>query len=168
MWYTVRVFWPEKVTIAANLISAIGFLYLRFAESATLLYIGRIFGGYALGILFANTPLYNGEISQSKLRKFTGSFLLVFQNVGLVMTFGLSTIMSWRTTVLIMMGFPCLNTILLIFCPKSPTWLMICGQNEQAISVVRSLRGNEEVSVKEIQRIEQNIREAKRVSYSGY
>ena len=154
-------FGRKKVTIAANLISVVGFLFLRFAESATLLYVGRILGGYVFGILFANTPLYNGEISQSKLRKLTGAFMVVFHNAGLVITFGLSTILSWRTITLIMMGFPCLNTILLIFCPESPTWFMICGKNEQAISVLKSLRGNEEVAMNEIQRIEQNIRKQK-------
>ena len=154
-------FGRKKVTLAANLISVLGLLFLRFAESVILLYIGRIFGGYAFGILFANTPIYNGEISQSRLRKFTGAFMVALHNAGLVMTFGLSTILSWRTTVLIMMGFPCVNIVLLIFCPESPTWLMISGKTEQAVSVLRSLRGNEEVAMKEIQRIKQNISKQK-------
>ena len=151
-------FGRKKVNIGGNLISVFGFLFLRFATSVWLLYIGRILGGYSFGILFTNTPLYNGEISQSKLRKFSGSLMPTFYNAGFVSTFGLTTVLSWRTTILIMLGFPILNIILLVICPESPTWLMLSGKYEIAISTLTSLRGNEEVAMKEIKRIEQNIK----------
>ena len=80
-------FGRKKVNIGGNLISVFGFLFLRFADSVWLLYIGRILGGYSFGILFTNTPLYNGEISQSKLRKFSGSLMPTFYNAGFVTTF---------------------------------------------------------------------------------
>ena len=70
------------MSVAGNLISVSGFLFLRFSESATLLYIGRVLSGYSFRILFTNTPLYNGEISQSRLRKFTGTLMPDFYNAG--------------------------------------------------------------------------------------
>ena len=154
-------FGRKKVNIAGSLISVSGFLFLRFAESVTLLYIGRVLGGYSFGILFTNTPLYNGEISQSRLRKFTGALMPAFYNAGFVMTFGLTTIQGWRTVVLIMLGFPCINIGLLLICPESPTWMMISGRKEQTVSVLTSLRGSKDVAMKEIKRIEDNIKKQK-------
>ena len=147
--------------MGGNLISVFGFLFLRFADSVWLLYIGRILSGYSFGILFTNTPLYNGEISQSKLRKFSGSLMPTFYNAGFVTTFGLTTVMSWRTTILVMLGFPILNIILLVICPESPTWLMLSGKYEEAVSTLASLRGNEQVAMMEIKRIQQNIEKQK-------
>ena len=84
-----------------------------------------------------------------------------FYNAGFVTTFGLTTVLSWRTTILVMLGFPILNILLLVICPESPTWLMLSGKYEIAVSTLTSLRGNEEVAMKEIKRIQQNIEKQK-------
>ena len=81
-----------------------------------------------------------------------------FYNAGCVMTFGLTTIQDWRTTILIMLAFPCINVGLLMICPESPTWLMMSGKKDQAVSIVSSLRDREDVAMKEIKRIEENIK----------
>ena len=81
----------------------------------------------------------------------------IFYNAGFVMIFGITTVLDWRTAILIMLSFPIINIILLIICPESPTWLMLSGKSEQAASVLNSLRGNEEFAMSEIKRIEQNI-----------
>ena len=157
----VGCFGRKKVSIGGNMIILSGLLFLWFAESAPLLFTGRILGGYAFGLLFANTPLYNAEISQTRLRKFTGATMVLIYNAGFVITFGLTTILSWRTTILIVMVIPSINVVALLFCPESPTWLAQSGKNEQALSTLNSLRGNNDVAMKEIQRIELNIKKQK-------
>ena len=124
----IGYFGRKKVSIGANLISVSGFLFLWFAESVTFLYLGRILGGYAFGVLFANTPLYNAEISQSRLRKFTGAMMVLIYNIGFVTIFALTTILSWRTSILVVSAIPFINAILLVICPESPTWLMMSGK----------------------------------------
>ena len=154
----IGYFGRKKVSIGANLISVSGLLFLWFAESVTFLYLGRILGGYAFGILFANTPLYNAEISQSRLRKFTGAMMVLIYNIGFVTIFALTTILSWRTSILVASAIPFINAILLVICPESPTWLMMGGKNDQALSLLKSLRGNQGIAINEIKRIEDNIR----------
>ena len=66
----------------ANLLSACGFLFVRFASTVELLYVGRVLGGLSFGLCFANIPPYTGEISQSRVRKFTATFMQTFYNAG--------------------------------------------------------------------------------------
>ena len=150
--------------ISANLFSIIGFLFLRFANTVALLYLGRLTGGYCFGLGFANIPQYTGEISQSRVRKFTATLMPTFYIVGFVVTFGLSTFLSWRTVILIVLCLPCINVATLFICPESPTWLMIRSKKEQANSVMMSLRGDLEIARKEIGRMEENLARQKQIA----
>ena len=147
----------KKVMILANMFSAIGFVFVRFANNVALLYFGRLIAGLSFGLCFANIPPYTGEISQSRVRKFTATFMQTFYNTGFVITFGLNTFLNWRTSIWILLCFPCITTITLLFCPESPTWLMIKGKGDLGTSVLSSLRGNPIIAATEIERIKQNL-----------
>ena len=157
-------FGRKKVMISANLFSIMGFLFLRFANTVELLYLGRVTGGYCFGLGFANIPQYTGEISQSRVRKFTASLMPTFYNVGFVVTFGLSTFLTWRTVILIVLCLPCINVAMLFICPESPTWLVITLNKERANSVMMSLRGDLEIAQKEIERMEENLARQKEIT----
>ena len=150
-------FGRKKTMILANLLSLSGFLFLRFSVNVAMLYISRIIAGFSFGLCFANIPPYTGEISQPRIRKFTGSFMPTFYNIGFVITFGLSTFLKWRTILSIVLCSPCVNIILLFFCPESPTWFMNQGKKESAIAYMKALRGDSEIALKEIKRIENNL-----------
>ena len=65
----------RKITMrTANVVILCGFLFTYFGYSITMLYIGRLLIGYSNGLWTQSAPVYTGEISQPKLRKFTGSF----------------------------------------------------------------------------------------------
>ena len=147
--------------ILANILSLAGFLFLRFANIVALLYTSRIVGGVSFGLCFAIISPYIAEISQPKIRKFTVPLMPVFYNTGFIITFLLSTFLDWKTIVSIIIFSPCINIICLFFCPESPTWLMLKGNKEMAVSCMLSMRGDANVANKELERIEKNLEKQK-------
>ena len=140
----------------ANLSSSCGSLFVRFATNVQLLYVGRILGGLSFGMCFANIPPYTGEISQSRVRKFTATFIQTFYNTGFVIMFGMTTFLDWRTAIWILLCFPLINIITLSICPESPIWLMNQGKEKECLFVLNALRGNEAIAKDEVERIKRN------------
>ena len=161
-------FGRKKTMMLANIFSISGFLFLRFANNVSLLYVSRILGGISFGLCFANIPPYTGEINHPRIRKFTGSLMPTLYNIGIVTTFALSTQFTWKTIVSIMLCFPCGVTVVLFFCPESPTWLMTKGKKKEAISNMEELRGNSELAMKEIETIENNLSKQKEVANTAH
>ena len=56
----------------SQVIYIIGLLFLRFATGVAMLYVGSFLGGYSIAITISAIPMYIGEISQPRIRKFTG------------------------------------------------------------------------------------------------
>lgn len=154
----------KKVMIIANLLSGSGFLFVRFANNVELLYFGRLVGGLSFGLCFANIPPYTGEISQSRVRKFTATFMQTFYNAGFVTTFGLTTFLDWRTAIWILLCFPCINILTISIIPESPTWLMIKNKENESMTALNSLRGNKLIALQEMKRIKQNVNKQKELS----
>ena len=148
----------------ANLSSSCGSLFVRFATNVQLLYVGRILGGLSFGMCFANIPPYTGEISQSRVRKFTATFIQTFYNTGFVIIFGLTTFLDWRTAIWILLCFPLINIITLSICPESPIWLMNQGKEKECLFVLNALRGNEAIAKDEVERIKRNLNRQKELN----
>ena len=148
----------RKIALMIAQVAALsGLLFIRFAGSIPMFYIGNFLGGYVAGLNTALIPAYTGEINQPRIRKFTGSFIVLSFTLGFSGTYLIGKFLSWRTTVSLVMVWPCTAFVLLFFCPESPTWHMLKGRKELATEILISLRGNGDVATKEIARIEQNI-----------
>ncbi len=140
-----------------------------FPESVTLLVVFRIIGGLGIGIASMNAPMYIAEIAPSKIRgrmvtyyqlAIVIGFFVVFLAtyfIGTNLTEAENIQYGWRQmfwSELIPSG---LFLILLFFVPKSPRWLALRGQSDQALVVLRKIHEEEEAQ-KEIFQIEQSLK----------
>ena len=149
----------RKTTImVTQVISFSGILCILLSTNMTLLYVGNLLAGYSNAIFIGLVPVYTGEISQARIRKATGSFMSMMFFVGFAVTYSIGSLASWKTTASIIMVWPLYAFVLLFFCPESPTWLINKGRNDLAVKTLISLRGDEGVAMKEIGRIEHNLK----------
>ena len=156
--------------MASNIIELCSILCIRFGRSLPILYFGRMMAGYALGLCNGNIPPYTSEICQPRIRMFTGAFFILADYGGFAITYVLDDLMPWKDALLVIAALPCINTFLLFFCPESPTWLLVNGGKNNAIATMKALRGNSEVAMQEIDRMDNNLRKQNqgRAQTNGY
>ena len=152
----------KRTIMLSQLISLAGFLIIRFANATSWFCIGNCLGGYSTGVNIAVMPTYIGEINQPRIRKFTGSFMSLFFTFGFSFAYLIGKFLSWRDTASIVIALPALGFVLLLFCPESPTWNMLKGRKEVATSIMIKLRGDTDIALKEISRIEDNLEKQRR------
>ena len=154
--------WGRKTTMmATQVLTLIGFICLRFAQSVQMFYIGAFLGGYTEGVYLFISALYTAEINQPKIRNYTMSFNMLSYFLMFCVTYVIAYFVSWRRTVSILLPLPCLNFLWLFLCPESPTFYMLKGRKEEAFATLVKVRGDKEVAIMEIKRIEENLEEQK-------
>lgn len=136
------------------LISAILFtasaLLCAFAESIGVFIIGRIIGGFGVGIAILVAPVYIAEISPASKRGWLVSFNQLLIVIGLSAAyfsnyFILKAIVDPLTNWRWMLGIEALPAILyfiaIFFIPESPRWLVMKGQDEKALKILNRING---------------------------
>lgn len=150
-----------------------------FPQSVSMLVFFRILGGLGIGIASMNAPMYIAEIAPSNIRGRMVTYYQLAIVIGFFVVF-LATYFignnlseaeniefGWRRmfwSELIPSG---LFLILLFFVPKSPRWLALKGNDEDALKVLKRINGDEAAEV-EIQQIKQSLNESNdgvKVSY---
>ncbi|XP_057538874.1 sugar transporter ERD6-like 16 [Amaranthus tricolor] len=118
-----------------------GWLALYFATGAMTLDIGRLFGGYGIGVLSYVVPIFIAEIAPKELRGGLTTLNQLMIVTGSSITFLMGSIISWR--VLALAGLvPCIALLSgLFFVPESPRWLAKVGRQKQFKLALRVLRG---------------------------
>ncbi|MEO9571964.1 MAG: sugar porter family MFS transporter [Polaribacter sp.] len=148
-------------------------------ESISLLVFFRIIGGLGIGIASMNAPMYIAEIAPAdkrgklvtyyQLAIVIGFFtvFLVTYSIGSKLTEAQNLEFGWRQmfwSELIPSG---LFLIALFFVPKSPRWLLLKNNDEEALSVLIKIHG-EENAKKEVNQIKKALEketEKKKVNY---
>ena len=131
-----------KIVAAFYLLCALG---CAFASSLWMIVAARILGGLAVGGSSVLGPIYLAEIAPASWR---GRLVACFQVnivIGVLVAYGSNYVLGsmnlgaseWRWK-LGMQALPALAFLgLLFFIPRSPRWLMMKGQREEAASVLR-------------------------------
>lgn len=110
-----------------------------------------------MGIAYAATPMYLGEISPPDIRGNLGSMLTVAVKLGTSIEFTIGPFLSVKNLAFISLVGPCLFVVAFIWLPESPYHLMRCNAKEKAINSLVQLRGKEDV-YKEADSIEQSVK----------
>ena len=140
-----------------------GLICIALANSFPLLLVGRLLTGYSNGSNKTSILPYTSEISQPQVRKLTGMLFSLFEQTGMSFIYMLGALLDWRTAVMITTAWPIITFILLLFCPKSPTWLLVKEREQDAYDSMKRLRGDENVTIAEVNRIKKNLEEQKSV-----
>jgi SP family galactose:H+ symporter-like MFS transporter len=150
-------FGRRKVIIAAAVIFALGAVSTATVPDVTLLILGRIAVGVAIGIASEVTPLYISEMSPPRMRGSLVSLNQLAITIGIVVSylvdFSLSAFQGWRY----MLGLAAIPAIILgigmLPLPDTPRWLVNHNEPDNARKVLKRIRSKDDVEgeVNEIQ-----------------
>ncbi len=137
-------------------------------ESTTLLVVFRVLGGIGIGIASMNAPMYIAEIAPAEKRGTLVTYYQLAVVIGFFVVF-LATYFignnnteaqnietGWRYMFWSELIPASAFLILLFFVPKSPRWLMIKGQEEEAKIILTQIHGKE-IAEKEFVEIQESI-----------
>jgi len=163
----------KKLLIIVAFLYALSALLSAYAYSYELLYIARMIGGFAFGSALILAPTYIAEISSPKNR----GKLVSIQQLNIVLGFFAAFLSNYYLNFLNtqgdslltdenvwrwMLGVELLPAVLyfifLFFVPKSPRWLYLKGNVNQAKTILKSIHGDV-IAAQEIESIEKNIQE---------
>ena len=140
-------FLSEKIGRRSSLILdstffTIGTLLTAFAINLEMILAGRFIQGHSSASAMVSAPMYTCEISQPKVRKYTGLFPVLCWDIGIAVSYLLGASLPWRYAIGVTIIAPITCFILLIICPESPTWLIFkCGEDEARKALIK-LRGH--------------------------
>ncbi len=140
----------RKLLIQVAILFVIGAIGTALAPSPTLLAIGRVVVGVAIGIASFTAPLYISEISPPAIRGKLVSLNQLMITLGIVVSYladyGLADKEAWRW----MFGLAAIPALILLiglfFVPESPRWLMGRSRDDEARSVLERVRDSGDVS----------------------
>ncbi|XP_067305023.1 solute carrier family 2, facilitated glucose transporter member 3 [Pseudorasbora parva] len=153
----------RKSMLLSNILALIGGGLMGLSSICTsyeLMIVGRLVIGGFCGLCTGLTPMYVGEISPTALRGAFGTLhqlgvvigILVAQILGLESLLGSQSL--WPLLLALTALPAVLQSVMLIFCPESPRYLLISlNREDEARQVLTHLRGHSDV--------EDDIREMK-------
>ena len=158
----------KKTIWLASTLALIGAILQTASVNISMFLVGRIVAGFAIGLVYAVSSIYNAEIAPPKIRGIVVglqtqliSFGYATSNwVGLFGSFAKGN-GQWR----IPLGIQCVPAVVLIvglaFLPESPRWLVSKERYEEAHRVIKKLHSDiateEDFSEREFKQIKQQI-----------
>lgn len=100
------------------------------------LIIARLCGGLAAGGCYNVVPMYVREISQDNIRGVLGSFIVLFQNIGILAMFAMGAYVDYYTVLWIVVWLPVLNILLMLKAPESPAFLVKKGKIDVSSKII--------------------------------
>jgi len=144
-------FGRRRVILGAALLFVAGGILCAIAAQLTVLLVGRVLVGLAIGIASMLTPLYLAEIAPARDRGAIVSLNQLCITIGILVSYLVgfafaSFVGGWRW----MLGIGAIPGIVLaigmLILPESPRWLAGHGRTEDAGAVLRRLRAGADVS----------------------
>ncbi|XP_034030470.1 solute carrier family 2, facilitated glucose transporter member 3 [Thalassophryne amazonica] len=146
----------RKSMLVSNILALLGGGLMglsALSRSFEMVIIGRLIIGVFCGLCTGLTPMYVGEISPTAVRGAFGTLhqlgvvigILVAQIFGLEFLLGSDELWPLLLALTVLPAF--LQSIMLLFCPESPRYLLIVlNQEEEARKALVRLRGHEDVN----------------------
>ncbi|XP_018564027.1 facilitated trehalose transporter Tret1-like [Anoplophora glabripennis] len=154
----VDIFGRKRMIIFSFLPFVASWLLIGFAESSTLMFVGRFLAGTTDGLSFTAVPMYLGEIADPQIRGLLVSTCPVCIVFGILLINILGACLPLDTTAFISTILPLLLLIIFPWMPESPYFYLMKGNEEEARESLRIFRGVEDVTV-ELNRISSAVKE---------
>ncbi|XP_050307280.1 facilitated trehalose transporter Tret1-like [Anthonomus grandis grandis] len=117
------------------------FLLFYFASKTIHILLGLLLTGFSGGLLEAPTLIYTVEITEPNLRGSMCSTSTLAIVIGLLLSFVIGTLYTWRTLALVNACIPLAFLLLLFALPESPYWLISKNKLDKARKNLAWLRG---------------------------
>ncbi|XP_014293265.1 facilitated trehalose transporter Tret1 [Halyomorpha halys] len=134
-----------------------GWILVLWSKSMLSLIVVRIFHGMATGIAFTITPIYTAEIAEPKLRgNLSGTFQITWY-LGTLYVFSFGPYVSYDIFVYVCLPLPIIFTIVWMFMPETPYYLLMAEREDEARNVLKYFRDGD--VEEELQEMKNAIRE---------
>lgn len=126
--------------IAYGLPFIVGWFLMAFANSITLLVLGRLLTGLCCGLVSGTAPTYVVEIAPPQIRGMLGTCFQVMVVIGILLAalggllFTWGQLAGWSSLAALIMS------LIMFFMPETPQWLLSKGRNEEAEASLARLR----------------------------
>ncbi|HTV84846.1 MAG TPA: sugar porter family MFS transporter [Dyella sp.] len=164
-WMSAALGRKRSLILGAVLFVA-GSLLCGLAWSADTLIAARVVLGLAIGISTFTAPLYLAEVAPEYIRGAMISLYQLMITIGILVAFLSDTLLSysgnWRWMLGVIAIPGALFLIGVLFLPDSPRWLMMRQRDQEALDVLRRLRGDPDVVRREASDIREQLRTPQR------
>ncbi|KAH8693572.1 MFS transporter [Talaromyces proteolyticus] len=158
----------KKTIWLASILALIGAILQTAAVNIEMFLVGRIIAGFAIGLVYAVSSIYNAEIAPPKIRGVTVGLQTQLISLGYALANWIGVFGSfakgnaaWR----IPLGIQCVPAVILIiglfWLPESPRWLIQKGKYEPAKAVIEKLHSDINADAnfceREFQQIKQQV-----------
>jgi len=132
----------RKTLLLVAVVFVVGALWAALAPNPTMLILGRLVLGFAVGGATQTAPIYVAELSPTKFR---GRLVLFFQiaiGVGIVIStiVGATEVINWRIAVGAASVPAAFMLIMMLRLPESPRWLAKTGDPDGARAALERVR----------------------------
>jgi len=164
-WLSAALGRKRSLILGAVLFVAGSLLCAVSASPATLI-VARVVLGLAIGIASFTAPLYLAEVAPEYIRGAMVSLYQLMITIGILVAFLSDTAFSysgswrWMLGVIAIPGGLFLLGVFVL--PDSPRWLLMRGRRDEALDVLRRLRGDPAVVTREVRDIEEQLKRPQR------
>jgi MFS transporter, SP family, galactose:H+ symporter len=149
--------------ILTSIIFILGALICAFADSFQTLLVGRTIVGLGIGLASTTVPVYISEVAPAKARGWQVSLFQLAITIGIlgayIVDYAFAGSGGWRW----MLGLAAVPGAMLglgmLFLPESPRWLAKHGQTDNALAILKRIRGSSDVAA-EFQEIRNTLSQA--------
>ncbi|KZC09071.1 Facilitated trehalose transporter Tret1, partial [Dufourea novaeangliae] len=146
---TITERFGRKVTgCLAALPVCVSWLLTIFATKHAHLLVARFFSGVGSAMTLYVVPLYVSEISCDRIRGMLGSLLVFILNGGILLSYIIGAVLSFRVFAIVMLAVPFLYLTVFSFVPESPVYLMRRNRPLEAARSLRWLKAGHEPTVR--------------------
>lgn len=133
----------RKISIMIDcLVFVLATIFFICACNFEMILVARFVQGHAASSSAVSIPLYTSETSQPQVRKITGVLAVICYCCGSALSSILGASCHWRLAIGLFLLAPFGSLAILSQSPKSPTWLLSKGHEEEAVSALTSLRAD--------------------------
>ncbi|XP_015111734.1 facilitated trehalose transporter Tret1 [Diachasma alloeum] len=149
-----------------GIVQTVSFISLGLADSAVWIQVSRLIGGLATGMFFISFPLYIGEISNPIIR---GALVGVIAN-GMSIGYVVGNLTGAYMSIPMFAAFALAVTVLFLitfyWLPKSPHYLVLTDQVEEASAAIRWYQRNADVP-NELTSLQMFIKDKRSMTYKN-
>ncbi|XP_043246969.1 facilitated trehalose transporter Tret1-like [Amphibalanus amphitrite] len=131
----------RSALVLVSLPAVLGWLLVTYAGSLTVLLLGRLLTGAAVGWTTVVVPTYLAEVTTARLRGPAGAVFELQLNVGVLLSYVVGKYADWRLLAVLSGAVSALWLLLVTLSCQSPLWLAQRGRLAEARATLRWLRG---------------------------
>ncbi|XP_049808685.1 facilitated trehalose transporter Tret1-like [Schistocerca nitens] len=120
----------------------VGWLLLAFAQSYTVVIVGRILCGIAVGISASPCQVFLGELAEVDIRGLLAGVPMLSYSLGILLVYALGACLDWHVVAGTGPVLPLLAVVAFFFIPRSPVWLVRQGRFDDAKKALAWFRGS--------------------------